>query len=339
MDEASGQAGAGWRAKRIGIVGAGAMGTTLAAVLGERVPVVMVCRNAQRAGELFEHGAAVEGAVHARSNPTIVRSVAELASLGGVSALFVATKTTAIPAVAADIKPHLDALADQHAGLYTVSFQNGIDPGRALVAALECDRVLRMVLNFGATLDPGRGVVRAGFVTPPHWIGGLGPTPAAGELASLLTSCGFDTRTTDDIESIVWQKAVLNASMNPVAALVNATVGVVLDSPARRLVEQLLREAIAVADAEHLALGEHYLERAWSIYDSAREHLPSMVEDIRLGRESEVGQLNKQIIAHGERVGVDAPTHRMVNDLIETFDWQVYHRAHAHGPQNGQPAG
>jgi ketopantoate reductase len=66
--------------------------------------------------------------------------------------------------------------------------------------------------------------------------------------------------------------------------------------------------------------------------ESARPHTPSMVEDIREGRTSEVGQLNRQVIAHGERTGVATPTHRVVTALIDAFDWRVFRRKPAQRP-------
>ena len=112
--------------------------------------------------------------------------------------------------------------------------------------------------------------------------------------------------------------------MNPVAALVNATVGEVLDSPSRALVARLLDEALATALAEGLDLGPDPAAAAWASFDHARPHTPSMVEDIRAGRESEVGQLNRQIVHHAKRLTVPVPTHEAVSALIETFDWKVY---------------
>jgi ketopantoate reductase len=51
-----------------------------------------------------------------------------------------------------------------------------------------------------------------------------------------------------------------------------------------------------------------------------------MVGDIRGGRPSEVGQLNRQIIAHAGRVGVPVPSHEVITALIDSFDWRVFRR-------------
>ena len=317
-----------WRPRRIGVIGAGAMGSSLASFVGGRLPVVMVCRDGNRAAEILRWGVRTRGAIESQAEPIVVRRVADLARVGGVSALFVATKTTAIPEVAKELRPLLPKIADQPGGLYVVSYQNGIEPGRQLMDLLDDRRVLRMVLSLGARMDADGRSVKITFNRPPHAIGAPGASnaQASRQIASVLTEAGLDTQYDEQIELRVWEKAVINAAANPVAALVNSSVGELYRSPARSIVDRLLEEGAAVARTEGMPLDESYLARAHRLLESADDHMPSMVEDVRSGRESEIGQLNRQIIEHAHRVGVPVPTHEIVDALIETFDWKVYHK-------------
>ncbi len=315
-----------WEPRRIGIIGAGAMGTSLAAFVGNQIPTVMVCRNPARASELFERGALVQGLVDANARPIVVRSIADLERVGGVSVLFVATKTTAIPEVAAELGPLLEKISDHPAGPIVVSFQNGIDPGRQLIELLKYQRVLRIVLNFAGSMDELTGCVQSTLIAPPSFIGGADGQlqVEANQIATVLTQAGFETKADPSIERRVWIKGVINAAFNPVAALVNSTVGQLLSSPAKEISTRLLHEGQAVAQAEGLDFGDDFMDQAFGLVEKALSHTPSMVYDIRQGRESEVGQLNRQIIDHGKRLGVLTPTHEIVDALIETFDWKVY---------------
>lgn len=318
---------AGWTPRRVGVVGAGAMGIGLAAMLGQALPVTIVARDPEKAEAIRRDGAGVTGGVEASSMPNVVSRVADLGEAGPLSAIFVATKTTAIDAVARELAPVLDALGDGPPSPFVVSFQNGIEPGRHLIERLRDPRVLRMVLNYGARMeDDGR--VRIVHQHPPHHIGCLRPEymPVCRSIAALLSGCGLKTEATDDIEPLVWRKGLINAAANPVAALTDASVGEVLDSPARAIVEKLLAEGLAVASAEGIDLGPDAEASLWRAIEAARAHTPSMVEDIRSGRESEVGQLNRQVIAHAERVGVQTPSHETVAALIDAFDWRVFQR-------------
>jgi len=314
------------------IIGAGPMGLSLAALLGRHLPVTLVVRDARRAEYIASHGVAVEGLMTGRAFPRVVRSIAALSEGPPPDAIFVATKTTAIDAVAEALSPCLaDFARERSAGTggdsHVISFQNGIDPGRDLRVRLGCPRVLRMVLNYGAS-QIGPVTARVVMNTPPHYVGGPDAAQAgiAYPLASVLSHTGLDTRAVDDIEPFVWTKGLLNAATNPVAALTDSTIGGVLDSPARIIVQRLLEEGLNVAEAEGIDLGENILARMWAILKGAHEHIPSMVADIRGARESEVGQLNRQVIRHGQRFGIPTPSHEIVTALIDAFDWRVFER-------------
>ncbi len=318
--------GGDWEMRRVAIVGAGAMGTTLAAIVGRRLPVVVVCRDAGRAAELFRDGARAQGAVSAESRPIIVGSMGDLAAVGGVSALFVTTKTTAIPQIAAELRPLMDRIGDQAGAPYIVSFQNGIESGRHLMELLRDRRVLRMVLSLGAVLDPRTGAARVHMAAGVQSIGcaHAAHRDVCRKISEALSAAGLRTEFVSDIEARVWAKGIINAAVNPVAALVNSTIGQVMDSPARLIVEALLREGLAVGKAAGIHLADDYLDQARETIRRSAEHTPSMVEDIRAGRESEVGELNRQILAHARQAGVPAPTHEVIDALIETFDWKLY---------------
>ncbi len=312
---------------RIGVIGAGAMGSSLAAVAARVAPVVMVVRNPARAAQIFDRGVIVEGMLNAAARPLIVRDIADLAEIGSVGVIFIATKTTAIPQVCADLAPVLPRLGVGGHRVRLVSYQNGVDPGREIMRLLSFDRVIRMVLNYGAVLDDRTGVVEVSMHEPPHAVGCVAPdlVEDCRRLADLFTRADFPTEHVPDIETPVWRKAILNASMSPVAALVDSTIGGVLESPAAAVARRLLDESIAVARAEGIALPETFAADAWAIFERGASHVPSMVEDIRRGRISEVGQLNRQIVAHAAKLGVPVPTHETIDALIEAFDWRIYH--------------
>lgn len=311
--------------RRVGVIGAGAMGVSLAAVLGQRAEVVLVVRDGRRAAHLERVGAVLRGLADQRSRPRVVRRIRDLGVHGLLDAIFVATKTTSIDEVSRELKPLLGTLSDLAGGPFVISFQNGIETGRALAERLEHDKIIRMVLHYGARLT-AEGGVEVVQSMPPHDIGSPHAVcfGACEALAKMLSAGGMETRAVADIEPCVWKKGITNAAMNPVAALVNGTVGEVLDSPAMAIVRQLIDEGVMVAQGEGIDLGEDICARILWVLETARPHVPSMVEDIRAGRSSEVGQLNRQIIKHARAIGVATPTHEFITALIDTFDWKVF---------------
>ncbi len=310
------------RLERIAIVGAGAMGCSLAAITAPHVPTVLVVRRPERATRIRREGVRLEGALRREGKPEVVPHVDDLADIHPVDLVFIATKTTAIPEVCQALRPHRRELP------FLVSYQNGIEPGRTLLRTLGTSRVLRMVLHYGAVLrEHGSGPLRVQIPLnqPPHWIGGEGEEvqAVARALAVRLSAMGLETRFAEDIEVPVWRKGLMNAASNPVAALVRERLGELLRSPARPLIERLLDEGIAVARAAGIELGAGFRDEALASMAAGGTHRPSMAEDVLEGRTTEITQLNEQIVARAEALGVPTPTHRAVVELIRTFDWRA----------------
>ena len=305
------------------------MGSSLAAITSRFAPTVMVCRNPARAAQIFEHGVRCTGAFEAQASPIIVRNAAELQGVGGVKYVFIAVKTTAIEEVCRELEPLRELIKQPGGGeVKLISYQNGIDPGRSIMEMLNTKHVMRMVLRYGAMIQDQEGTAEIIMHDPPHSIGCLDESlkEDCEYLAKHFTQAGFGTNYLPTIEQAVWSKAIINAAINPVCALVNADIGSVFDSPSRGLVIRMLDEGLAVAQAEGINLGDGFRERALELASKSTHHLPSMVDDIQKGRPSEVGQLNRQIVDRAHVLGVSVPTHETIDALIETFDWQIYHQ-------------
>lgn len=320
--------------RRVAIIGAGAMGCSLAALIAPHIETLIVVRDAARAARIEAGGIALQGAIEGVGRPRVVRAIRDLAAIHPIDLVFIATKTTAIPAVCAEMEPDLLQLP------YLVSYQNGIEPGREIIRRLGTPRVIRMVLHYGAHLggahldEPGLDETHEGcagdaplrvqvnFHAPPHFAGGEGAAEQAFArgLARRLSEIGLPTQFAADIDVEVWRKGLLNAATNPVAALTREPVNGLLHGPARPLVERLLDEGLAVADAAGIGLGGDARARALAALEAAADHLPSMAEDVIAGRSTEITQLNVQIAARGAALGVATPTHNTIVELIRAID-------------------
>jgi len=329
IDSPTESAADSWRdpvLRRVAIIGAGAMGCSLAALIAPQIETVIVVRNAERARRIAAAGISLQGEMTGIVFPRVVRAISDLMDIHPIDLVFIATKTTAIPAVCAEMAPDLLQLP------YLVSYQNGIEPGREIIETLGTPRVIRMVLHYGTTLagsggqDAGAEVdpigVRVNFHAPPHFVGSEGERVLsfARALALRMSELGLPTEFAPDIDVEVWRKGLLNAATNPVSALTRAPLNELMEGPARPLVERLLDEGLAVARAAGIGLGPEARTRALAVLRSAADHRPSMAEDVIAGRSTEITQLNVQITARGARLGVATPTHNTIVELIRAID-------------------
>jgi 2-dehydropantoate 2-reductase len=296
------------------------MGLSLAAATAQSVPTLLVVRNPHTVERLWGNGIEVRGALKMKASPVLIRSIGEIGQFPDVDAIFIATKTTEISSVCAELKPVLAPHS------FVISYQNGLEPGREIIQQLGSEKVLRCVLNYGAQFAPDNpAVVELPFNNAPHAIGTLHTEyrPVCENVAAMLTRGGLITKFMEDLERLVWEKGIKNAAFNPVCALVHLDMATVTQSPARPLMERLLTEGLAVAAKYGYTFEADFVTKWLARHAESAHHMPSMVHDVDTGHRTEITQLNTQIIAKGKAVGVSVATHEAIVELIETLDWKI----------------
>ncbi|MBW2276993.1 MAG: 2-dehydropantoate 2-reductase [Deltaproteobacteria bacterium] len=308
--------------KKFGIVGVGPVGGILAAHLieaGHNVTVIDIFE--EHINKMKAEGLAIDGVreITAAVEKTYL-SVDDATAAGGkFDYVFVCTKTPINKTIGRAL-PQL--VADDGVG---VSFQNGLDPEKALLNVLGPDRALRGVVNYAGNMtEPGK--IRMHFFTGANHLGAVvqgnkKSETAAHELSDLLTAADLLTEYSSRVTEHVWAKVIRNAGLMPVSALTGMNMHQVMTSgPGLQLVENLLAEAIAVATKAGFDMGENFYEDSLDYYRKAGPHMPSMWVDVQAGLQSEIDFLNHGIALYGDRIGVPAPYNQALADLVRCVD-------------------
>jgi len=303
---------------RITIVGAGAIGTTLAvrlALAGHDVAVIArgATLQAIRTRGLRLHD--LQGTHVAQP-----RAAEDPAALGPQELVFICTKTTAL----ADVLPALGPLLTPQT--IVVPAINGVpwwyfegtgkqvpplsalDPHGALAAALPSGHLLGCVVYITAeTL--AAGVVRAG--NPHRLIVGEiehRSTTRAARVAQCLTAAGIATEATDRIRDHVWTKILANLSSNPLSVLTGATLEQIYGQPALQpVVKKILGEAMLTAAAygARLPLDPDAFIARGAQMGAVRT---SMLQDYEQGRPLELAAIGDAVLELAARKGIPMPT-------------------------------
>ena len=201
------------------------------------------------------------------------------------------------------------------------SVQNGI--GNEELIAEHVPRVMR-----GVTLPAAR-LARPGVVeldgSGTTWVGPFEPRPAAldevQKLGLLLNRSGLETRALADARGAQWTKLLFNCATNPLCALTGLTHGQLCELPAtRRVVGDVLREGLAVADACGITLEDDPEELVDTLGRANYDHKPSMLQDVLAHRPTEIGTLNEGLVAQADACGIPAPVNRAVAALIRGLE-------------------
>ncbi|MHC4606326.1 MAG: ketopantoate reductase family protein [Planctomycetota bacterium] len=308
--------------EKIAIVGVGPVGSILAAYLvkgGFDVTAVDILQkhlDAMRAEGLVIEGKADLSVPVGNTFPSI-----EAAAKAGrkFDIVYICVKAVVVPRIAGAVP---SILREDGTG---ISFQNGLDSEAGLLEVLGPERTLRGVINYAGNLS-GMGKVRMTFFNPPNYMGAAVPGTSAAEerakkVAALMDGVTLTTEFSDNIQHHVWEKAIRNAALAPVSAVTGMNMKQVMDSPnSLHIVEKLLSEAMDVSAKAGFPWDRKFYDDTLAYYRKAGPHIPSMLEDVRDGRVTEIGFLNGRIAEYGEKHGVDVPYNREIANLVNCID-------------------
>lgn len=327
--------------ERVLVVGCGAIGGTIAALLTEHgaAEVVALSSNAAIAEAVRERGFRLRGREESRSIKGHI--VSELSDAKApFRTIILATQPAQVEAAAREALPFLDAEGQ------VVVVQNGL-PEERVAEVVGPGRVVGAILAFGASM-PEPGVYErtsAGGITLGRMEPRTGPDPDLAAL-SMLFECIGPTEIADNFRGARWSKLAINCMISTLGTLAGLRLGEYIRSTrGRYLAFEIITETVEVArasgvtlekvsgtlDLEWLALtdAERRGERPASM---AAKHAmllavgaryrrlrSSMLAAIERGREPAVDFLNGEVVTRGEALGIPTPVNaravEMVHDL------------------------
>lgn len=202
-----------------------------------------------------------------------------------------------------------------------LSVQNGLGNLETIAGAVGTERVIG-----GITAHSGMPV----GLNEVRYVGGLGPLlvigpydgvrrPAFDALIAKLEASGLDVQTVDDINKVIWKKLIANVATNCIAALTGLTGGrAVVHEPSVAIIRELARELTQVARAKGIDFPELEDAGAFALkaFSTTKDNKVSMLQDVEAGRPTEIGTLNEVIVKEGQRLGIPTPYNQAITWLI-----------------------
>jgi 2-dehydropantoate 2-reductase len=296
---------------RVAVVGAGGIGSLFGGRLAAAGHTVwLIHRRQEHVDALRRDGLHLEGA---RGLERIaVHATTDAAEVQHVDMVLVLTKANDTRAAAETARPLVGSET------VVVTLQNGLGNLETIREVLGVEQVLVGMTYHGASLD-APGQVRHTAIGQTF----LGdPSEELSEpvrrVADLFGEAGLPTEPTDRLWSMVWGKLIVNAALNPTAALIGAGGSDILASPsAKRWVGMVAVEGAVVAAAVGIDLPyPDAAARVWQHCETVGSAKPSMLQDMERGRPTEIEAINGAIVREGARCGVPTP-------LNESLLWLV----------------
>lgn len=190
-----------------------------------------------------------------------------------------------------------------------------IDPGGRAAAMLGKVRPIGAVVHASMRAE-APGVIRVPAVDR-LILGepGGGTSRETGELARLVAGGGAACPVTDDIRMEIWAKLWGNMNMNPVSALTRRTANGILGEPRLlQLVHDMMTEFVRVGERLGIRLPITVDERL-VVTRRLGDFRTSMLNDVEAGRPLEVEGLLGVVVELAEKLGEPVPASRAVYAL------------------------
>ena len=146
------------------------------------------------------------------------------------------------------------------------------------------------------------------------------------DLTEAIQSGGIPCRGSSEIEADLLAKLLYNCLLNPLGALVGVPYGVLGErSETRFLMQGIAREIFSVLEASGRSTqwsnADQYLSFFYEeLLPMTAEHRSSMLQDLNVGRTTEIESLNGAIVRMGARSRVATPINQAIRTLIHTAE-------------------
>jgi 2-dehydropantoate 2-reductase len=295
---------------RIAVVGAGAVGGYFGGMFARAgAPTVFIGR------KYFADAVNSKGLVLDKSEgPQRIsaRATTEMSAIRDCSLILFCVKANDTSNTANQMAPFLGRDAT------VVCLQNGVDNADQVRAATNVVVLPAAVYVAVSTPESGRvkHLSRGDLIIGP-------PSERTTELADIFVRAGLPCRISDNIEGELWVKLLCNCALNAISALGHARYGeIAQNADAKRLMEQIVDEVLAVARAARVVLPgvvdrDSGMAAAMEIATQMADALSSTAQDLDRGRETEIDALNGFIARRGAELGVPVPVNYALFTLVK----------------------
>src|SRR6266853_259386 len=297
--------------KRVCIVGCGAIGSLYAAHLARVAEVTAFVRREDHALALNRDGLRVSGK---HEFHVALKATWRAAEVPDCDFAIVATKARQVEESFAPVGHHFDQ------GV-VLSAQNGLG-SEEIIAEHTRGQIIRGTTFMSGTRHSDTHVQYE--LDTATWMGPFEPrhTPFSfvKEAADLIVAGGLKAEALHDARPAQWSKLIFNASVNAVSALTGLPHSPHFADQSQtgnlgHLLHGLIEEGKQVAKAAGIELREDPWEM--NKIGAMTNHPPSMLYDVRHHLSTEVDFLSGAIAREARRVGVGAPLHTAVYQLIK----------------------
>jgi len=275
---------------KIIILGAGGIGSLVGGLLSKYADVVLVGRKEHVDG-IKKDGLQISGCLEENIK---VKAIEEIESIDENNIIVLATKAT-------NNKETLESIKNIIGKNNTIiCLQNGLGNEEEIRKIVNC-KVVRAIITSGTTfLEPGK--VKCSNLGNIF----LEESDISREFADLVNKTSIKAEVLSDLKEKMWMKLIANCVMNTLSAVLRVKNWELGKHP--ELVRKVIGETVEVANKEGVNYNEEEVYiKVMKIINDSGENLSSMLQDIIIGRKTEIDYLNGAVVDLGKKYGIKCP--------------------------------
>ncbi len=297
---------------KIAVIGVGAMGSVYAGLLadaGNEIWAIDVW--SEHINAIRDRGLRVEGKSGDRT--VKIAATTDAQEAGPCDLVIIATKAMHVEAAAVAAK----TIIRDNTTVLTI--QNGIGSFEKVAATIGKEKItIGVAGGFGASIKApghvhhnGMELIRLGEMAGPV-------TTRLDKVAEVWSNAGFNVKTYDDIERMVWEKLICNVCFSGVCTISKSQIKEVLgDHGLWQIAQGCATEAYQVARAnENKVSFEDPISYVQAFGEKMANARPSLLFDHLEVRASEIDEINGAIVRVGANTLVTTPFNSVITALV-----------------------
>ncbi len=294
---------------KINILGAGAMGLLYASYLCKNNDVTLIERREENVSYITTNGVNVTR--NGITNNYKIKIVQSGTFLPPCSLFIVFVKNTSTETA---LKDNLSSISSSTAVL---TLQNGYGSSEIIKKYVPKEQIFVGISKHNS-LNLGNGNIEHTAEGTTSIGTDFGNKETLKEIVNTFNKSNLVTKLCENVNYLIFEKLVLNASTNALTALFNTTFKSLLDDKyAFEVLKNIIKECILVLDKIdiHLDIDEE-IEQLKRIFSSSIGGKSSMCQDINNARLTEIDFINGAITSLGDKFNIDTPYNDMIVSLI-----------------------
>lgn len=271
---------------KVTIIGAGAIGLTLAASLDQKNCLSVLVKE-ENYSDLKDRGLWIQkNNQKRRINARIITRLEE------VELVIYAVKSYDMANASGLIKDYKGKIIICQNGLKILNYNF---PNKNIVYPMVTS-IGAETISLGVSEFKGTGLTYIGNINEKE--------PLPNNFTNLFSYEFFKVNSVQNIKDYIWCKAVINSAINPIATIYNLKNGDLIQDKYWNKVEELLLESSNVAESEGIIFPNNPLESARDIIEKTPTNMCSMLQDLKKGRRTEIEEINGEICNIGRKNGI-----------------------------------